>query len=98
MQKRDYERFTWSMTTLVSFPSVYIRVEVKYILLLADQKCLRTVNDHRDLVVDAGHLIVDVEYLILDTSHSIIDSMRGIQNLIHIVCHLLNGYPCLFSL
>ena len=67
------------MTTLVSFPSRYIGV--KYILLLTDQKRLRTVNDHRDLVVDAGYLIVDVEYLILDTSHSTVDSMRGIQNL-----------------
>jgi len=74
------------MTILVSFPSR--NIGVKYIIYLTDQKRLRTVNVHRDLVVDsryivvdAGHLIVDIEYLILDTSHSIIDSMRGIQNL-----------------
>src|SRR5260221_13661886 len=71
------------MTTLVSFPSRYIRIE--YIVLLVDQRRLRTINDHGDLVVDglyvvinAGHLI---EYLIRDTSYFIIDSMRCIQNL-----------------
>ena len=42
------------MTTLVSFPSRHIRV--KYILLLADQKRLRTINDHRDLIVDGLYL------------------------------------------
>jgi hypothetical protein len=38
------------MATLVSFPSRYTRV--KHILLLTDQKRLRTINDHRDLIVD----------------------------------------------
>ena len=103
MQKEDHARFTRSMTTLVSFPSMHIRVKVKYILLFADHKRLHTINDHRDLVVDslyivinashpvvdAGHLIVDIEYLILDTSHSTIDSTRGIKN-------LRSYYPDLF--
>src|SRR5713101_6326802 len=84
--KENHERFTWSMSsatrcmaTLVPFPSRYIRV--KHVLLLTNQKRLRTINDHRDLVVDAGHLIVDIEHLILDTSYFIIDGMRGLQNL-----------------
>ena len=53
------------MATLVSFPSGYTRV--KHVLLLADQKRIRTINDHRDLVINTDHLFVD--------------SMRGLQNL-----------------
>jgi hypothetical protein len=67
------------MTTLVSLPSRHINA--KYILLLTDYKRLRTINDDRDVVVNAGHLIVNVEYLIPDTAYFIIDSMRGFQNL-----------------
>ena len=38
------------MATLVSFPSRYSRDE--HILLLIDQKRLRTINDHRDPIID----------------------------------------------
>ena len=44
------------MTTLVSFPSRYVRIE--YVVLLADQKRLRTINDHGDLVVDGLYMVI----------------------------------------
>src|SRR6266699_6722108 len=74
------------MASLVSFPSRYTRV--KHILLLTDQKRLRTINDYRDLVVDglyivinAGHPVVDSGHLIVDIEYLILDGMRGLQNL-----------------
>src|SRR6267154_2075404 len=77
---------TCCMTTLVSFPSGHIKFEC--ILLLTDQRCLRTINDDRDLVVDglyivinAGHSLVDTGYPVVDASYSIVDIIRGLQNL-----------------
>jgi hypothetical protein len=81
------------MTALASFPSRHIRV--KNVLLVTDRRRLRTINDHRDLVVnasypiiDASHSIFDVVYLILDSPHSIVDSMCGLQS-------LRSGHPSL---
>ena len=77
---------TCCMATLVSLPSRYTRV--RHSVLLTDQKRLRTINDHRDLVVDglyivinAGHPVVDAGHLIVDIEYLILDSMRGFQNL-----------------
>jgi hypothetical protein len=96
---------TCCMTSLVSFPSKHIRIE--YTIMLTDQRGLRTINDHRDLVVDglytiinAGHSLVDTGYPvvdaghhILDTSDFIIDSMCSLQNLCS--CHS-NFFICQF--
>src|SRR6266403_1809058 len=58
------------------------------IFLLSDQRRLRTINHHRDLVVDslhivnnAGQCLVDVGYPVVDASHSIIDILRALHNL-----------------
>jgi hypothetical protein len=61
------------MTTLVSFASSG-HIRVKLILLVTDQRRLRTINDHRDFVVDGLNLAIN-------TGHSIVDSMRGPQDL-----------------
>ena len=95
------------MASLVSFPSRYIRV--KLILLLADQNLLRTINDHRDLVVDglyivinAGHPVVDAGYLIVNIEYPILDSMRGVQNLCSyhpdlFICQLVQPFQRIFN-
>jgi hypothetical protein len=55
---------------------------------MIDTICMRTINDRRDLVIDAGYPIVDVGHSIVDTNnlirdsfYSIIDVMRGLQDL-----------------
>src|SRR6267154_151643 len=81
---------TCCMTNLVSFPSRYIRIE--YILLLTDQRRLRTINDDRDLVVDslytvinAGHPLVDTGHPVVDASHSIVDVGHPIVDIEYLI-------------
>ena len=69
---------TCCMTTLVSFPS---RHRVKHIPLVTNQRRLRTINDHRNFVVDSlnlvintSHSIVDASYPVVDASHFVIDA------------------------
>src|ERR1700679_4117657 len=90
------------MTTLVSFPSRHIKIE--YILLLTNERRLRTINDHGDLVVDglymvvdAGHSIVDTGYPVIDAGHLIVDIEYLIANHPHSIINSMRGLQNLCS-
>jgi hypothetical protein len=84
------------MTSLVSFPSRHARLEY---ILSTDQRRLRTINDHRDLVADGlyilinaghplvygGHSLVDTGYPVVDASHFIVDAGHLIVDIEYLI-------------
>jgi hypothetical protein len=92
---------TCCMATLVSLPSRYTRV--RHSVLLTDQKRLRTIYDHRDLVVDGLYIVINAGHPVVDAGHLIVDSMRGLQNLCSyhpdlFICELVQPLQRIFNL
>jgi hypothetical protein len=90
MQKENDKLLTWSMssatccmTSLVSFPSGHNRIE--YTRLLTDQRRLRTINDHGDLVVDGLYTVADASHSFAHVGHSFVDAVHLIVDIEYLI-------------
>src|SRR5229473_7427054 len=69
------------MSTLVSFPSKHIRI--RHILLMTDQRRLRTINAHGDLVVDGFYCVINTGNSTLNASYSLVNMGYPVVNASH---------------